>query len=219
LNVAPLLHPALQSAWEKTRGKKYPRAGITLNKSVTHDLLWFADMFQRSHTVHVLSARDWVPQDANLALYTDASATGLGFWCPLHWKGFISELPPPPIGLDNTFRIFWYEALTVASALDYATSLNPTPARLVIFTDNLNTVQIFESLRAHGPYNSLLLFAIQHLIAHHIDLRVLHVTSDLNVVADALSRNLFSTVLQYAPKLHIQPFTPPRDALGAPCSC
>ncbi|THH17333.1 hypothetical protein EW146_g3442 [Bondarzewia mesenterica] len=37
-------------------------------------------------------------------------------------------------------------ALTVLSALIYATTLDPPPTTLAIFTDNLNTVQIFESM-------------------------------------------------------------------------
>ncbi|THH05851.1 hypothetical protein EW146_g9790 [Bondarzewia mesenterica] len=212
LNVAPLLRPALQSAWEKTRDKKLIRAGIAINKDVTRDLLWFARMFERSNGIVILQARDWSPEDADLVLYTDASLSGLGFWCPLRWEGFMSPLPSPPQGTET---IFWFEALTVLSALIYATTLDPPPTTLAIFTDNLNTVQIFESMSAHGAYNLILLSAIEQLIEHHIDLRVLHIAGDVNIVADSLSRGLMATALRYASGLHISPFIPPRDALGA----
>jgi hypothetical protein len=163
LNVAPLLRPALQSTWEKTRGKKFSQAGITINKAVTHDLLWFAKMLERQHTISLLHARAWQPDDVDLVFYTDASGTGLGFWCPFLWKGYVSGCPPLPDDLPDG-RTFWYEALTVVSALHHAVSTASPPSRLLIFTDNLNTVQIFESLRAHGPYNTLLLFAIELLL-------------------------------------------------------
>ncbi|THH15423.1 hypothetical protein EW146_g5062 [Bondarzewia mesenterica] len=216
LNVAPLLRPALQSSWDKMRGKAISHAGITINKDVTHDLLWFASMFERSSCIYVIKAQDWDVEHADLVIYTDASSFGLGFWCPLHWEGFLSPLTPPPLSAET---IFWYEALTVLSALVFAAELKRPPKRLVIFTDNLNTVQIFDSLSARGPYNKILLFAIQILIQHSIDLRVLHIAGQDNVVADALSRGLISTALQYAPDLRISPFSPPRNALGAAGGC
>ncbi|THH19826.1 hypothetical protein EW146_g1426 [Bondarzewia mesenterica] len=212
LNVAPLLRPALQSAWEKTRGKKLTHAGVAINKEVTRDLLWFAKMFERSDGIIILQARIWSPEDADLVLYTDTSLSGLGFWCLLRWEGFMSPLPSPPQGMET---IFWYEALTVLSALIYATTLDPPPTTLAIFTDNLNTVQIFKFMSAYGAYNFILLSAIEQLISHHIDLRVLHVAGDVNIVADSLSRGLMMTALRYAPGLRISPFIPPRDSLGA----
>ncbi|THH14558.1 hypothetical protein EW146_g5779 [Bondarzewia mesenterica] len=212
LNIAPLLWPALQSSWDKTQGKTISHTGITINKDVMHDLLWFASMFERSSCIYVMKAQDWDVEQADLLVYNDASSFGLGFWCPLHWEGFLSPLTLPPAGVET---IFWYEALTVLSALVFAAELKRPPKRLVIFTDNLNTVQIFDSLSAHGVYTKILLFAIQVLIQHSIDLRVLHIAGQDNVVVDALSRGLISTALQYAPDLCIFPFLPPRNALGA----
>ena len=49
--------------------------------------------------------------------------------------------------------IFWLEALCVVSAVEFAASLSISPSSLAVFTDNLDTVQIFDSLRATSTYN------------------------------------------------------------------
>ena len=95
--------------------------------------------------------------------------------------------------LDSTGQlngsILWYEALCVAAALEYAASLDCIPHRLAIFTDRLDTVEIFSSLRASWTYNPILFFC-RILLECDFNLRVYHVPGDDNVVADALSRGL-----------------------------
>ena len=112
-------------------------------------------------------------------------------------------------------NIFWYEALTVLSALEWAVSLSPQPFRIAIFTDNLNTVQMFDSFRAKAPYVDILLAAVEILIHQDVDLRVWHIPGERNVIADALSRQLFSTVAQYASHLKVNTFQPPRVTSGS----
>jgi hypothetical protein len=102
--------------------------------------------------------------------------------------------------------------------------------RFVIYTDNSNTVDIFNTLRALPPYNHLLKTAIDILNLGDHDLRVLHVPGVDNTVAYALSRADFHRALDLAPDLKIstfQPwswspddnnsltFKPPRGTLGA----
>ena len=60
-------------------GKLYPRARIFLNAIICRDLLWVADMFEHSDSIHLLRARSWSPDDADLAIYCDASLSGMGF--------------------------------------------------------------------------------------------------------------------------------------------
>jgi hypothetical protein len=125
-------------------------------------------------------------------------------------QGFQSPLPHgPPKG-----SIFYFEALAVCSAIIGATTLSPIPKRLAVFTDNSNTVDIFNSLRATPSYNDILKTAISHLIDFHIDLRVAHIPGAENVVADALSRFENARALAACPGLSISPFQPPRVTLG-----
>jgi hypothetical protein len=80
--------------------------------------------------------------------------------------------------------------------------------RFVIYTDNLNTVDIFNTFRALPPYNHLLTAAVDILLHGEHELRVLHVPGVNNNVADALSRFNFTTALLLVPELKIMPFQP-----------
>ena len=57
--------------------------------------------------------------------------------------------------------------------------------------------------------------ACESLIKSGIDLRVWHIPGSMNIVADAISRQMLSVVYSYVPGIHIVPFQPPRFALGA----
>jgi hypothetical protein len=208
LTVCPLLQPALSSAYCKVAGKNIPNAGIFVNAEVKRDFIWFADAFRSFSGVRILRSLAWRSGEADLQLYCDASLTGLGFWSPSALHGFTHALPPPASELaDHT--IFWFEALCVASAIEYAASLPTVPRRLTIFTDSLDTVEIFNSLKASGTYNPILLFSCRILLEQDIDLRVYHIPGDLNVVADALSRALLHVAAQHAPRLQLFSFQPP----------
>ncbi|PBK95298.1 hypothetical protein ARMGADRAFT_926123, partial [Armillaria gallica] len=113
--------------------------------------------------------------------------------------------------------IFYFEALCVCAAIHWvANTLSPDlRKRVTIFTDNTNTVDIFNSLRATPTYNPILKSAVNVMISHCIDLRVLHIPGSENDVADALSRSQFSKAQKLVPNLIILPFKPPRDVLGA----
>lgn len=207
LNFQPLLRPALESSYAKIKGKEFPRAPIYLNRTVKDDLLWVAALFDHGSGVHLLTAKLWPASAADLLIFCDASLTGLGFWSPQRQLGFAADLPVAPPGVQD--NIFWYEAVTVLAALRWASTQRHTPRRLAIFTDNLNTVQIFDSLRASAPYNLILREACEILIQTGIDLRVCHVPGATNTVADALSRHLFALVRQYTPMITISTFSPP----------
>jgi len=111
--------------------------------------------------------------------------------------------------------IFYFEALCVFCALTDIAGRTARGAKVVIFTDNLNTVQIFNSLACLPEYNHLLRRSVDIALANELDLCILHIPGEQNVVADALSCCLFSVALDSAPQLKISPFQPPQWMQGA----
>ena len=72
---------------------------------------------------------------------------------------------------------------------------------------------MFNSLSALPVYNNILKGSVDHLlsdIGNPIDLRVIHIAGKLNTVADTLSQEHFHTVIDYAPGIVINNFSPPR---------
>jgi hypothetical protein len=60
--------------------------------------------------------------------------------------------------------------------------------RLVVYTDNQNTVDIWHSLKASGLYNKLLITVVDGMINFQSEVHVVHIPGVDNVVADALSQ-------------------------------
>ena len=89
-------------------------------------------------------------------------------------------------------------------------------ACIIIYTDNLNTVQMFNSLACLPDYNLLLHHSVDIILAHSINLHVLYVAGEQNVVMDALSQCQFSTALNAVNNLQISTFQPPQWTLGVP---
>ncbi len=85
----------------------------------------------------------------------------------------------------------------------------------MIYSDNTNSVDIFNSLRAIAPYNQLLISAMNIVLDHKIDYWVLHVREVDNPIADAVLCLRNDLVVSLCSGLVIHPFEPPRDALGA----
>ena len=210
LNSFPLLRPALQSSYDKIAGKSISRASIYLNQRVIADLAWFADAIESASGVCLLNSIIWSASEANLTIYCDASMSALGFYIPQMNLTFTAPVPDE----QRPRHIFFYEALCVVSALAFATQLNRPPARLLIFTDSLNTVDMFHSLKAGEGYNCLLLFAARLLLPQTTALRVFHIAGTDNTVADALSRGLHHVASNLHPNLQVRSFKPPRDAMG-----
>ena len=212
LNAYPLLKPALQSSYAKITGKKHALAAVPLNGRVVQDLAWMADRIMHCEGINVLQTKIWSLDEADIELYTDASASGLAFWTPTLDIAYVSSIMP---GDARYGDIFFNEALAVVSALSWTTTLTSPPRRILIHTDSMNTVDIFHSLSAKSEYNTILLFAVEILMDCNVDLRVIHIPGERNTIADALSRSLFDVAYTLAPNLRIHPFTPPRDELGA----
>ena len=214
LNVYPMLRPGLSALYAKTAGKLHSRAQLWINRDVVRELLWIADHLRTSNGVFFLKSVSWSYRQlppSTFRAYTDASGSGLAYWFPDLHLGFQAELPrSAPTG-----TIFYFEALAVTSAILDASRCIPPDGRLAVFSDNLNTVSMFNSLAALPPYNRLLLLAVDALLRAQIDFRVFFVPGEENFVADALSRGRNDDAIAESPGLHISSFLPPRDTLGA----
>ena len=145
-----------------------------------------------------------------MVAYTDASSKGIGVWFLGKHIGYQYPLPLSP----PKDAIFFFEALAVCSAILLARSFQKT-TRLIVYTDNTNTFDIFTSLAAKPVYNRILMCSINMLLKDELDLQVFHIPSKDNLIADPLSRykNRLTTTL--SPGLIIGTFLPPQDALGA----
>lgn len=211
-NVFPLLKPGLSVLYDKIRGKSNGFAQIHVNNTLIYELHWLADHIERSDGLYLFKSLDFDPRsDDVVVVYTDASGVGLGLWFPD--DDFGCQCPLPSTAPLDT--IFFFEALAVCSAIHAVRNMHEIPSKLLIYTDNTNTVSMFDSLRAKPAYNSLLLSSVDMLIAHKVDLRVEHIPGHQNVIADTLSRFHNELVKDLVPSAQIFDFEPPRDALGA----
>ena len=213
LNVFPLLRPALNSSWEKTKGKSQMNAPIWLNASVVTDLRWFANWVEELNGVHILGEETWSAEDADLEIWCDASNYGIGFASIAPNVAYFFQREDDTREAQS--HIYFFEELCVLSAIQWAAQLPQRPQRLAIHTDSANTHAAFNSLRTYGRYNLLLMQAIDTLLSARIQLRVFHIRGENNVVADALSRGQFQLARQLQPGVSIRLFVPPRDALQA----
>ena len=221
LNAYPLLRPAVTPLYHKIAGKTFKRAPVMINREVRLALEWFSHRLDSSQGVSILAAEEWTPEVADMIIYCDASTgarglakPGLGFWVPSRHVGFYADgdvaYPPDLVHNQELGSIFYLEALAVLSAIYWADSLSIRPKRLLIYSDNMNTVGMFNSMRADPGYNTILMAAVDVLLDSNISLRVFHIAGEANVVADALSRSLFDVVRAQQPLLKIAIFQPPR---------
>jgi len=207
LNAYPLLRPGLSTLYQKMSGKSNPHGLIWVSVALRRELLWLSRHLESANGVYVLDANQWGETEANFICYADACPSGLGFWSFDSLEGFQSDY--------HNDLIFFSEAYAVLSALHYALNHSSKPSRVLVFTDNTNTVDMFHSLHASPLYNPILLTAVDLLMSSKAQLRVHHVPGEYNIVADALSRFKGDVISRNAPYLSVSTFQPPRLTLGA----
>jgi hypothetical protein len=210
-NVYPLLRPCLNRVYAKIGHKRNGDELIFTNNSIRTDLSWAADRIAASDGIHLVRSLSWAPATADVTIFTDACLSGMAFWYPELQSAFYA--PTPSSGRPE--QIFFYEALCVVSALQHAAKTCAAGARMVIYTDNANTVQMFSSLRALPHFNALLIFAVGIVLDLDLQLRVLHIPGSHNTIADLVSRERFFDARLVLPQLQISPFTPPPLRLGS----
>ena len=209
-NVFPLLKPALANVYAKIAGKTESHAKIFVSKAVIRDLHWFASHVQKSDGLYLFEDVDWDVKEADVTAFSDACMSSLGFFIENTKQGFQCSIPENP----PKDSIFYFEALAVVSVVDMVTRMPNVPSKLLIFSDNTNTVNIFNSLRSLPIYNELLKFTVSILIKFNISLRVTYIPGPDNIIADSLSRYQNTKALATCPDLAISSFQPPRVTLG-----
>lgn len=156
--------------------------------------------------VKLLSSISWDVEDADAIVFCDACMEGLAFYYPDRCVGFYSPVP------DDAARdiIFYFEALAIASACNDLKNTMTRHSMIVIYTDSMNTVDIFSSLKCQPEFNLLLRHCVDIMITKEFQVRVLHVPGERNAIADAISQRDFSRAQQLAPALRIENFQPPQ---------
>jgi len=211
LNIFPLLRPCLNNVYPKLSGKTHQDQNICLNTSVCTDFQWALLLLEKLPLIHLLCSLMWAPDQADVTILCDACPTGMGFWILSTTAGFYTQ----SLYNDPPF-IFYLEALCVLNALLHASRSPPFRLKVLLYTDNQNTVDIFSLLQCLPDYNRLIKSSVDIWVASDIDLRVLHIPGEENQVANALSRADFMRALQICPSLSLTPFCPDSASLPGP---
>jgi hypothetical protein len=222
-NVYPLGCPGLCTLYNKIAGKSKPNARIYLNSSLIRELHWLANYIESAPPARIFLTTSWDPADAKsaglhqLEVFTDVSSIALAYYFPSLQLAYHAPLPQNPT--SNT--IFYFEALAVCAAINHAADVwscdfTPKLDHLLVHTDSMNTVNMYNTLHAQPSHNQLLISSINAQFRSSLNVCAYHVPGKQNIIADAISRQNFKLAIQLIPNLTILPFTPPRDALGAP---
>src|SRR5258707_4526490 len=168
--------------------------------------MWFTHHISNLAGVNFLEAHHWSEMDAEISLWTDASNVGLAFWSPEVEAAFVESIKDTDVCYGD---IFFNKALAVISAIEWVAHLPDKPWWVLIYTDSMNTVDIFHSLAADPNYILLLFWAVEIMMDFGVDVQVVHIPGTKNVIVDALSCLLFQVVTSLHPGLNISIFQPP----------
>ena len=121
-----------------------------------------------------------------------------------------------PHDSGNFVDIFFLELVAILSAIHHLACLPHPPQQLLVYTDSLDSVAVFNSLSAsEKSHNGVLLAVARIILQSGIDLRVRHVSGKDNIRADLLSRLLFDDYRRHFPHDRVRLFAPPRELLPA----
>jgi hypothetical protein len=181
-NVYLLGRPGLCNIYAKLASKTKVNAYIYLNSSIVQELQWLAQYICSVSPIHIFSSTPWDPSDVRVAslhqldVFTDASSIALAYCFPSLRLTYHAPLPSnPPSNI-----IFWFEALAACSAIHHtadvwASDFSSRLDHLWVHTDNMNTVNIFNTLHTKPPYNQILISSINARI--RLPLKSMPITS------------------------------------------
>jgi hypothetical protein len=176
----PFGRSGLSGVHGEMSGRQNPKELIPVSRRVCRELRWLKGHIQDNDGGEkVRFLEDW-GKHGDLVNYVDACPSGLGLWIPSLHKGFHAIIGGRGI-LD-------LEAFAIIAALEYA-ARRFRPTNLVIFSDSLISVEMFDSLNTRDEYRNGLVTAFVNIVKQHgIWCRVFHISGEENKTADALSR-------------------------------
>jgi hypothetical protein len=213
LNVLPWGRPALSELYRKTSGKSKPSGKIFLNATVHSNLRWLADTIPKSIGIRFLGDEFWADCDADVTIWTDANLRdALSF--SFSNNGFVYQIKQSP--LPEKIDILFLELIAILSAVHHLASSSHPPRHILLFTDSLDSVAMFQSLSASQiMHNGPLLAVAKIVLESGVDLHVRHIMGKENIRADLLSRLLFDDYRRRFPQDRVRSFVPPRELLPA----
>ena len=151
-------------------GKSYAHEPVWVSTGPAHELTWFANHLNNSDGIHVIHSREWGGSKVDLTLFCEACPLSMGYWLPSLSCGFQCH-----VNTHHGDGIFNLEALTVLLALHWVLHDQDLPhgACITLYTDNFNTVNIFNTLYVQPLYNPILITAVDLLYSFNVQLRVL----------------------------------------------
>jgi hypothetical protein len=111
---------------------------------VIDNLSWLASTIPNSIGICFVDAGQWSDNVADFVLWTDASGKhGLAF--VFAGNGFAYQLQPSSQGAP-VVDIFFLKLLAILSSIHHVVNLAKPPHHLLLFTDSLDSVDVFNSL-------------------------------------------------------------------------
>jgi hypothetical protein len=180
LIAKPFGRPGLSGVHREMSGRQSSKELIPVSARVCRELRWLKRHILTNDGGKTLKLPEAWGKHGDLINYVDACPSGLGLWIPSLRQGFQATIGGRGI-LD-------LEAFAIVAALEYA-ARRFRPTNLVIFSDSLTSVQMFDSLSTQDEYRNGLITAFVNIVEQHgIWCRVFHIPREENKNADALSR-------------------------------
>jgi len=198
----------------KTSGKTR-NPPIFINSTICSDLSWLADTILKAIGVRFVDSGVWDDSLTDLTIWTDANLSD-AFAFTYNNEGFVYRIHSQTPHTEKV-NIFFLELLTILSTIHYvASNFFHPPSRLLIFTDSLDSVGVFNSLSASQlMHNGVLPGVAQVILCSGIDLHVQHIEGKQNIKADLLSCLLFNEFHRKFPSICIHLFDPSCNLLLA----
>jgi hypothetical protein len=175
----PFGRPGLSGVHEAMSGRQSPRELIPVSARVCRELRWLKGHIKANDGGTPLKfLEDW-GKHGDIVNYVDACPSGLGLWIPSLRQGFQAAIGER--GIQDL------EAFAIVAALEYA-ARRLRPTNLVVFSDSLTNVEMFDSLNTRDEFRNGLITTFVDITRRGIWCRVFHVPGEKNKTADALSR-------------------------------
>ena len=160
--------------------------------------------------VHFVDATHWEDCEADFVLWTDASLC-LGLAFIYAGCGFTYALRRDTS--KEKIDIFFLELVAILSVVHHVGCFLHPPKRVLLWTDSLDSVAAYSSLRAaESIHNSVLLALAGILMETGMDLQICHIPGKENTRADLLSRLMIDEFHHRFPAERVCLVTPPRSS-------